>query len=74
MGEKSPFFLYSLNFIPLMDIVIVSQFTDIQLQSIPVFSLFDLWVDMLITNDQLNKEINRRGLPPKVEFEKYKKL
>lgn len=57
-----------------MNIVIVSQYTDIQLQSIPVFSLFDLWVDMLITNDQLNKEINRRGLYPKVEFEKYKKL
>lgn len=54
--------------------VIISQFTDSDLQSIPVMSLFDLWADLLIANDQLNNEVKRRGLFPKIEFEKYKQL
>ena len=46
--------------------VIISQFTDSDLQSIPVMSLFDLWADLLIANDQLNNEVKRRGLFHKI--------
>jgi hypothetical protein len=37
-------------------------------------SLFDLWVDMIISTKIINEELNRRGLCPTTKLNEYKNL
>lgn len=37
-------------------------------------SLFDLWVDGIISTNIINTELNRRGLNPTAKLQEYKNL
>lgn len=57
-----------------MDKEIAPGYETLPITTIDWVSLFDLWVDGIISTDIINTELNRRGLNPTAKFEEYKNL